>query len=874
LKRPWQSFTGRMVLGLLIVQVGLTPLLFYGILDFIERGLQEQFVDQVRSKTRLYATLMKAAIQDGDSAAQVEVLNEALINEDMVLADLVLPGGYIVKPGSEVWYVDASFREDFGFGENEDQIYNIAVALSGRSSDAFLGSLRLGFDEAATHQRIGAAYRFGILIASGYAVLSILLAVVLGRRLTRPVKHLQQMARGITAGEAVNLEVETGISEIGELARDLDVMRQNLVDRNLAVKDREQRLFAILDNAGEGIIIINENGVIDAYNQAAESIFGVATNKALGSNIVRMIPGLGDAGGTALGLDEDASGPDGSLRAGRRLEARHASGYSVPVLATVTDVHREGEHVYILIVRDLSREEEREKQLLTFWQVMEQSPIGIVITDKQGLIEYVNPHFCHVTGYTAQEVKRRNPSFLRTEYTSRDTYSDLWNTITSGFVWRGVFQNRKKNGELFWESDTICPVRDTSGRIAHYIALKEDITEHREKDRMLTQAMKMDVVGRMTSGIAHDFNNLLTIIKGNLQFLELELELELDDPHDLLELVTDAASAALDGSNLIKQLLIFTRRDDPDVRPVEIGKFMEELQPLLKRSISSDIEVEQHAAGDFGAVLIDGNRLESAVLNLVINARDAMPDGGKLTISLERVSLSRAEAVEGGLISRGDYLFLTIGDTGSGMSEEVRQKALEPFFTTKPGTSGTGLGLSMVNDLITSYEGGIRIDSESGRGTDITLILPVVEQDVDATEKKPRGKRLSAQSALTGGTETILLVEDREKVRQFARRTLNRLGYRVVEAGNADEALGRLQEHPYIDLLFSDIVMPGELNGRDLARRATSENPSLKVLLTTGMEMRQEAEGQQELPLLRKPYSAEQLADSVRQVLQTGRLVT
>jgi len=680
------------------------------------------------------------------------------------------------------------------------------------------------------------------------------------------------MARGITAGEAVNLEVETDIREIGELARDLDLMRQNLVDRNLAVKDREQRLFAILDNAGEGIIIIDENGVIDAYNQAAESIFGVATDKALGSNIIGMIPGLGDSGGAALALDEDASGPGGNLRTGRRMEARHVDGHSVPLLVTVTDVYREGEHVYILIVRDLSLEEEREKQLLTFWQVMEQSPIGIVITDKKGLIEYVNPHFCQVTGYGPEEVARKNPSFLRTEYTSRDTYSDLWNTITSGFVWRGVFQNRKKNGELFWESDTICPVRDTAGSIAHYIALKEDITEHRERDRMLTQAMKMDVVGRMTSGIAHDFNNLLTIIMGNLQILEMELER--DDPHDLLELVTDAASAALDGSNLIKQLLIFTRRDEPDVQPMEISKFIEELQPLLKRSISSDIEVDQHVAGDLGAVLIDGNRLESAVLNLVINARDAMPDGGRLTISLERASLDSAQPVEGGLISRGDYLFLTIADTGTGMSEEVRQKALEPFFTTKPGTSGTGLGLSMVNDLITQYEGGIRIDSEPGRGTDITLILPVFEQGADPAEEKNRGKRLADPSGLVGGTETILLVEDREKVRQFALRTLKRLGYRVFEAENADRALQRLQEHPGIDLLFSDIVMPGELNGRDLAHRATAEYPELKVLLTTGMEMRQDAGVQQDLPLLRKPYSAEQLAESIRQVLQTGRLVT
>lgn len=869
MKRIRQSFTSRMILGLLVIQMGLTPALFYSILLFFERGLEEQFVDQVRSKTRLYASLMETAILEGNKAATVEVLNEALINEDMIQADLVLPGGYITKPGSEVWYVDSDFTEDFGFGQNGDQKYNIAVALYARAGTEFQGSLRLSFDESATHARIVAAYRYGVLIAAGYALLNILLAFVFGRRLTQPVRRLQRMAKGIASGEmAVNLKVDTDIREIGDLANDLELMRQTLVDRSLDIKDREQRLFAILDNAGEGIIIIDEDGQIESFNQAAESIFGFDTGQAIGDRISNLIPELAEIDGRTLSLDDKTDSLVGDLSTGRRMVGRLQDGRISPILVTMTDLRLDREHVYILIVHDLTAEEEREKRLLTFWQVMEQSPIGIVITDTRGQIEYVNPHFCNVTGYSAKEVEGLNPRFLRTEATKAEVYSDLWSTITSGFVWRGVFQNCKKNGELFWESNTICPVRDAAGNIAHYIALKEDITEHREKDRMLTQAMKMDVVGRMTSGIAHDFNNLLTIIMGNLQFLEMELEN--DDPNDFGELVTDAMSAAIDGSNLIKQLLIFTRREEPDVQPTEIGRFMEELQPLLKRTISSDIEISQEISADAGTVLIDGNRLESAVLNLVINARDAMPDGGRLKISLRRVSLEKPEPVEGGLISPGDYLFLEIADTGTGMSEEVRQKVLEPFFTTKPGTSGTGLGLSMVNDLVIKYEGGIRIESELGIGTRITLILPLFEPGAGTEDKvadgtQPGGRRKS----LLGGTEIILLVEDREKVRHFARRTLGRLGYHVLEAGNADQALECLAANPEIDLLFTDIVMPGELNGRDLARQAASENPGLKVLLTTGMEMREEADERQELPLLRKPYSAEQLATYIRQVLQS-----
>jgi PAS domain S-box-containing protein len=872
-RRHLHSFTGRMVLGLLVVQFALTPLLFYGILHFIERGLQEQFVDQVRSKTRLYATLMEDAIVTGDAPEQVEVLNEALINEDMVQADLVLPGGYIVKPGADVWYLDSGFREDFDFGENDDRVYNIAVSLNRRRDGEYLGSLRLSFDERATHARIASAYRYGVLVAVGYAVFSMLLAVALGRRLTRPVKHLQEMAKIIAGGgEAANLEVDTDIREIGELAHDLDLMRQNLVDRNLAVEDREKRLFAILDNAGEGVITIGEDGVIESFNKAAESIFGLTTGDAQGRKISELIADLPPPEQLVVPLNGDDSDLSGSLPSGRRMEAIHQAGQRLPVLVTASHIHRAGEHVYILIVRDLTAEEEREKRLLTFWQVMQQSPVGIVITDNKGLIEYVNPHFCQVTGYTPEEVDRKNPRFLRTEHTSRDTYRDLWSTITSGFVWRGVFQNRKKNGELFWESDTICPVRDASGQIAHYIALKEDITEHREKDRMLTQAMKMDVVGRMTSGIAHDFNNLLTIILGNLQFLESELED--DDPNDFRELVSDAASAALDGSNLIKQLLIFTRREEPNVQPTRVSQFIGDLLPLLERTVPPNVQIRTEIAEDAGTVLVDANRLESAVLNLVINARDAMPGGGQILISATRGRLESAKQVEGGLISEGDYSFLEIADNGSGMTEEVRQKALEPFFTTKPGTSGTGLGLSMVNELVTQGEGGIRIESAPGKGTQVTLILPHYEGPAGARSARSGLPRRAVRAGLANGTETILLVEDREPVRLFARRTLDRLGYRVIEAGSAAEALQQLAQEPGIDLLFSDIVMPGELDGRGLARRAVELKPGLRVLLTTGMEMRAERDDHVELPLLRKPYSAEQLASAIRQVIETGRLVT
>ncbi|MCG6887695.1 MAG: response regulator [Proteobacteria bacterium] len=384
---------------------------------------------------------------------------------------------------------------------------------------------------------------------------------------------------------------------------------------------------------------------------------------------------------------------------------------------------------------------------------------------------------------------------------------------------------------------------------------------------MLNQAMKLEAVGRMTDGIAHDFNNLLTIILGNLQYLKEEIRSP--DSHDGIELIADAMSAAYDGANLIKQLLIFSRRQEQVSMPMELSTFMERVQYLLTRTIPEDIVMRLEVAGDIGSVLIDSNRLESAILNLVINARDAMPDGGEIVISIDKKQLNNPEEVEGGHIDAGNYVFIRVADNGSGMSDDVRRQALEPFFTTKPSATGTGLGLSMVHDLILKSGGGIRIESKEGHGTTVILILPSYEQSVESPIRD-QGEFIH----LPHGTETVLVVEDQEKVRRFARRVLSTLGYRVIEAENAAQALVHLQTNQRIDLLFSDILMPGGMDGRQLAQQASARQPSLKILLTTGMELQAHVDRrcQSSFPLIDKPYSVERLAQSIRSVLNTGEL--
>lgn len=852
-----------MVLGLLAIQIILAPLLFYGILYFIEGGFQSQFVDQVRKTSSLFAAVIKPAVMQNDISTQKEVLSEASLDADLVLAELVYPDGTFIRPWSRQIPSGATFKEDFGFGHNEDKIYYIAMPIVSDREGEIIGSLRFGYDELPTQARIDNAYRYGSLLAFTYALFSILTAIFFGRRLIKPVSQLQDIAKSIASGETdVNLTVRTDIHEISSLASDLDRMRRNLLDRHRDVMDREKRLYAILDNAGEGIISLDSNGVIGSFNQAAESIFGWTTDQVVGTNVSMLAPltfrkRYGDDFRKYLaGVGRHIIG------AGHRVMVQKADGRLFPVFLTLTEILLDQEKIYICIVRDLTKEEEKEEQLLKFWRIVEQSPIAIIITDKTGTIEYVNPYFCKMTGYPSEEAFGVNPSILKSGNTSADTYRELWITITNGAVWRGEFQNRKKNGELYWESATICPVHDRRENITHYVALKEDITEHREKDRMLNQAMKMEVVGRMTDGIAHDFNNLLTIILGNLQYLKEDISKI--GRVERLELIEDVLSAAHDGSNLIKQLLIFSRRGEPDPRPMELGNFMKGTMKLLRRTIPENISLKLEMREDIGTVLIDANRLESAVLNLVINARDAMPDGGNILIDISQVMLLESEEVEEGYIDAGDYVFLRIIDDGFGMTEEIRKQVLEPFFTTKPGSSGTGLGLSMVNDLLTKTGGGIRIDSDPGIGTTVTLILPLYEKSAELSEENRQ-----VLVKLPGGSETILVVEDRENVRRFAGRILSGLGYQLIEAENAAIAVELLQSNNAIDLLFTDIVMPGEMNGRQLARHARTLKPTLRILLTTGAESQLD-EGDMKFPLLNKPYSADQVARAIRSVLDTG----
>jgi two-component system cell cycle sensor histidine kinase/response regulator CckA len=402
-------------------------------------------------------------------------------------------------------------------------------------------------------------------------------------------------------------------------------------------------------------------------------------------------------------------------------------------------------------------------------------------------------------------------------------------------------------------------------RVIGRVVTFTDITERKEKEAQLRQAQKMEVVGQLTGGIAHDFNNLLTVILANLGLLGEEIGS--DAGGSSRELIDDALSAARDGAALTNRLLAFSRKQSLQVQRTDVGEFLRNIRRFLQRTLREDIELRMNRAKDALPVLVDPGQLESALLNLVVNARDAMPKGGSLIIETTRKRIGAEEASAEPELAPGNYITITVRDSGIGMSPEDAARAIEPFFTTKPRGKGSGLGLSMVYGFAKQSGGGLLLRSVLGEGTTVSMLLPEAAPPIenDGAEPTPR--------SLPGGSETILLVEDESQVRKVARRILLGLGYQVIEVENAAAARKVCEEETAVDLLFSDIVLRGDMNGRELARWASERCSGLKVLLTTGFS--EEETG--ELPVeeggfhvLRKPYLKGELAAAARAVLDGG----
>jgi PAS domain S-box-containing protein len=521
----------------------------------------------------------------------------------------------------------------------------------------------------------------------------------------------------------------------------------------------------------------------------------------------------------------------------------------------------------LVVIRELLSEVTRRKtaedQLRKLSRALEQSPVIVVITDTRGDIEYVNPKFTAVTGYSLEEVVGRNPRILKSGKMPPEVYTEIWETITAGKEWRGEFLNRKKDGTLYWEYASLSGITDSQGAITHFVAVKEDITERKRLEEQLLQAQKMEAIGRLAGGIAHDFNNLLTVITG---YSELLLD-RLSNTDPRRQEVDQIKRAGERARALTSQLLAFSRRQPRTLQILNLNKVVRDMEKMLRRMIGEDIRLITALQPDLGAVKGDPGQIEQVLMNLAVNARDSMPNGGSLTIETADVHLDETYVRSHIAGTVGRYVMLAVSDTGCGMPPEVRSRIFEPFFTTKESGKGTGLGLSTVYGIVKQNSGFVWVYSEPGQGTAFKIYFPCVETERPAVPLSG----LSAADVATG-SETVFVVEDEEALRSLMARVLTTAGYSVVEAPNGEKALleCRRFERP-IHLLMTDLVMPG-INGGELAQRAAGIHPEMKVLFLSGYTDATLGKNEildPKIHYLQKPFGPAELLAKVREVLDS-----
>jgi PAS domain S-box-containing protein len=644
-----------------------------------------------------------------------------------------------------------------------------------------------------------------------------------------------------------------------------DITERKLAELALAASgSRYRKLF---ESAPICIFTTSSEGQFISCNPTTASLFGFASPE-------QMIENIGDIGTQIYSNSErrleflrlmeengrvenfefevrTAAGRTTWLEMNSRLANRKEDG-SFTVEGFATDVTE----------RKLA-EAERERLL----SAIEQTGEIVLITDSEGIIEYVNPAFERITGYSRKEVLGLKPSVLKSEKQDEKFYSEMWQTLTSGRTWTGRLVNKRKDRTLYTEDATISPVRDENGEIAHYVAVMHDITEHlrisEEKSKLeaqFQQAQKLESIGRLAGGVAHDLNNLLSPILG---YGEMILE-DLEEESPLKPSVAEIVSAGVRARDLVGQLLAFSRKQVLEFKPVELNRVLNKFESLLRSTIREDVIIDIVADVSNPTILGDSGQLEQVLMNLAVNAQDAMPDGGKLTIETVVTELDAGYAAQKQDVEPGEYVMLGVSDTGSGIDPDIVEHIFEPFFTTKNKEEGTGLGLATVYGIVKQHSGHIWVYSEPGKGTTFKVYFPVSRDGgIAFSDNAPKASNLH-------GSETILLVEDNEPVRSLILKILSRLDYNILVAENGESALTILEHHDGpVQMLLTDVIMPG-MNGRDLFDRVSRREAGVKVLFMSGYTDNVIAHHgiiDEGVNFIQKPFSVQALAAKVREVL-------
>ena len=512
------------------------------------------------------------------------------------------------------------------------------------------------------------------------------------------------------------------------------------------------------------------------------------------------------------------------------------------------------------MILDITERQQAVEERIRLATAVEQAAESVIISDRRGTIHYVNPAFERLSGFGSEDIVGKNFRILKSDRHDETFYREMWKMITSGKAWAGRISNRMKDGSLRQFETTISPIRDKNGVIANFVSVNRDVTQEVALEAQLFQAQKMEAVGTLAGGIAHDFNNLLQVIQGYTEVLQNEVGRNKYG----LEALQKIHRSAKRGAELTRQLLTFSRKVQSERRPLDLNREVEQVKKLLERTIPKMIEIELYLSENPAVVSADPIQVEQTIMNLAVNAKDAMPEGGKIVIETDRVRLDEKFCKTHLGARPGDYVLLSISDTGHGMNREIVDHVFEPFYTTKDVGKGTGLGLAMVYGIVKNHEGYILCYSELNTGTTFKIYLPAMEQS---------GQRLKAdevEDLFKGGDETILLVDDEEYIRELGVELLTDAGYKVLTATDGEEGfeLYRKKQED-IDLVILDLVIPG-MGGKKCYEEILKINPKAKILIVSGYSANgpgKEAIEAGAKGFVGKPFDVNHLLETIREIL-------
>ena len=676
---------------------------------------------------------------------------------------------------------------------------------------------------------------------------------------------------------------------IANLQNELDLQR-SLVKRlkeelrsKIDQQDSEQLYKTIIQTVPDVVYRLDENGKIAFINNAIK-YYGYEVDELINKDILEIVypddrekvkyfvkerrtgERRNKAAEVRLLIKEQEGGPsrlnDSAIYDSKMFILESEGIYRDNKATTVNFIGTQG------IAREITNQRNTERKVHRLALIVEQVSDSIVITNMDGNIEYVNHAFEKTTGYNADEVIGKKINIMKSGQQNDEIYRELWQTISSGKVWKGRLINRTKHGDFIHEESVIFPVKDTNGYIINYAAVQRNVTTEKSLEQQLSQAQKMEAIGQLAGGIAHDFNNYLTVINGYAELLMTKI----DHSDPLFAFVKDIHKSGDKAQNLTRQLLAFSRKQVIAPKIITITQAIIDIDKMLRRLIGENIELITQLTDEERTVKADPGQIEQILINLVINARDAIyekkepQEQNRITISTSIVNLDEQYILTHPGSKRGVHVCLSVSDTGVGLNKDNVGKIFEPFYTTKHEGRGTGLGLSTVYGIVKQNEGAIYVYSEPELGATFKIYWPVFQ---GSEYSEPLNQHI--QSSIKG-TERILLVEDDDHVRNFTTIALRSMGYQVNCAANGLQALRQIKnDDEKIDLVITDSVMP-KMGGKKLVKNITEFDPSIKVLFISGYtdkEIVEKGELIDGINFLQKPFSIINLGQKIRQLLDS-----